>query len=81
MVTPVPALRLFVRASPFLLGAAVVAIWLRRRERVERPALPPPVEAEETAPTEPPGQSTVRFDREPVDIVAVVDDLLDSRAR
>jgi hypothetical protein len=53
------------RVTPFLLGAVAAAIWLRRRQP-ERPALPmttEPVPAE-------------RFERTPVDIVTVVDDLL-----
>jgi hypothetical protein len=63
----VQALRLLLRASPFLLGALAAAIWLRR-ETVERPQLMPP------KPTpEPP---TGRFERQPIDIVTVVDDLL-----
>jgi hypothetical protein len=49
------ALRLLLRATPFLLGAVAAGLWLRR-ETVERPMLPPPPE--------------------PIDIVAVVDDLL-----
>jgi hypothetical protein len=60
------ALRLLVRATPFLLGAVAAAIWLRR-QRPERPALPAPA----PAPTPP-----TRFERAPVDIVTVVDDLL-----
>jgi hypothetical protein len=58
-----PALRLILRASPFLLGALAAAIWLRRGQ-VERPQLEPP---------KPPAG---RFERQPIDIVTVVDDLL-----
>jgi hypothetical protein len=58
-----PALRLILRASPFLLGALAAAIWLRRGQ-VERPQL------------EPPKPPAVRFERQPIDIVTVVDDLL-----
>jgi hypothetical protein len=65
-----PSLRLFVRAAPFLLAAAAALIWLRRRRlargtRPEAPAVP-----ERTTPPR------AGFAREPVDIVAVVDDLL-----
>ena len=57
------AFRLLMRASPFLLGALAAAIWLRRGT-IERPQL------------EPPKPPTRRFEREPIDIVTVVDDLL-----
>ena len=65
------ALRLLVRASPFLLGALAAAIWLRRGT-VERPQLMPPKPVPEPTPHAPTG----RFAREPIDIVTVVDDLL-----
>ena len=65
------ALRLLLRASPFLLGAVAAAVWLRR-ETVERPQLMPPRPAPAPAPKTPTG----RFEREPIDIVTVVDDLL-----
>jgi hypothetical protein len=58
-------LRLLARVAPFLLGALVVAIWLRRRQP-ERPALP--------MSTEPVPAGDV--EHTPVDIVTVVDDLL-----
>jgi hypothetical protein len=61
------ALRLLVRAAPLVLGAVAAAIWLRRREP-ERPALP--------APRREIPVRTGRFERRPVDIVTVVDDLL-----
>ena len=64
------AFRLLVRASPFLLGALAAAIWLRRGT-VERPQLMPPRPS-----PEPPVPPTGRFQREPIDIVTVVDDLL-----
>jgi hypothetical protein len=74
------ALRLLVRAAPFLLGALAVAMWLRSR-RPERPGLPvrtgpgaPPVPG---APAAAPIDRPIgRFERTPVDIVTVVDDLL-----
>jgi hypothetical protein len=56
-------LRLLLRATPFLLGAVAAALWLRR-EAAELPQLEPPKRPER------------RFEREPVDIVTVVDDLL-----
>jgi hypothetical protein len=65
-----PALRLLLRASPFLLGALAAAVWLRRGQ-VERPQLEPPKPPAghfERRPTE--------IERQPIDIVAVVDDLL-----
>jgi hypothetical protein len=56
-------LRLLLRASPFLLGALAAALWLRRGT-IERPRLEPPRAPER------------RPEREPIDIVTVVDDLL-----
>jgi hypothetical protein len=73
-------LRLLARAAPFLLGAVAAAIWLRRRSPA-RPALPMkagpagPPRAEAPAEPAPAG----RFERTPVDIVTVVDDLLGAR--
>jgi len=67
----VQALRLLLRASPFLLGALAAAVWLRR-ETVERPQLMPPKPVPEPTPEPPTG----RFERRPIDIVTVVDDLL-----
>ena len=61
-----PAFRLILRASPFLLGALAAAIWLRRGQ-VERPQLEAP---------KPPQPPAGRFERQPIDIVTVVDDLL-----
>lgn len=66
-----PGLRLILRASPFLLGALAAAIWLRR-SHVERLQLEPPKPAAEPAARPARG----RFERRPIDIVAVVDDLL-----
>ena len=69
-------LRLLARAALLLLGAVAAAMWLRSR-RPERPALPvstgpgvPPV------PGAPAAAPLDRFERTPVDIVTVVDDLL-----
>ena len=73
-----PSLRRFVRAAPFLLAAAAAVIWLRRRRfargtRPEARSVPartmPPQAGFEREPAVP-------HAREPVDIVAVVDDLL-----
>ena len=64
-------LRLLLRATPFLLGAAAAALWLRR-ETVERPQLPPP---QEPWPVDVEG-AAVELESEPIDIVTVVDDLL-----
>lgn len=64
-------LRLLLRATPFLLGAAAAALWLRR-DTVERPQLPPPQEPE---PIDIEG-AAVELESEPIDIVTVVDDLL-----
>ncbi len=84
---PVPGLRLLLRFAPMLVGAVAAAVWLRRR-RQERAALmapPPPPAIEPPRPEDPhPGardpeqrrRSSGRFEREPIDIVTVVDDLL-----
>ena len=56
-----PGLRLLLRVAPFVVGAVAVGVWLRRCG-AKRNALG----------AVPAG----RFQREPVDIVAVVDDLL-----
>jgi hypothetical protein len=73
-----PSLRLFVRAAPFLLAAAAAVILLRRRRlaRRARPA-PPPVSVRPVpAPAGFERERAVPRVREPIDIVAVVDDLL-----
>jgi hypothetical protein len=80
-------LRLLARAAPFVLGAVAAAIWLRRRQ-AERPALPERTGAAPPPAAAPPRLQSGRFDRRasgrfarasdrrPIDIVAVVDDLL-----
>jgi hypothetical protein len=60
-----PGLRLLLRSTPFLVGVLAAAVWLRRAQP-ERPQL------------EPPKPRSGRFEREPIDIVTVVDDLLDA---
>jgi hypothetical protein len=69
-------LRLLLRTTPFLLGAAAAALWLRR-ERIERPMLPRPREPAPaaSAPADVEGDAT-EVASEPIDIVTVVDDLL-----
>jgi hypothetical protein len=72
-----------VRAAPFVLGAVAAAIWLRRRQ-AQRAALP--VRAGAEPPSAPPAPEPAsgqpartrggRFERRPIDIVTVVDDLL-----
>jgi hypothetical protein len=69
-----PALRLILRASPFLLGALAAALWLRRTQ-VTRLQLEPPKPA--AGPPEPAARPpSERFERRSIDIVTVVDDLL-----
>ena len=67
-------LRLLLRATPWLLGAAAAAVWLRR-ERVERPLLPAPAEPPPADPADLEG-AAIELNSEPIDIVTVVDDLL-----
>jgi hypothetical protein len=75
-----PGLRLLLRAAPFLVGAVAAAVWLRRMQP-QRPRLEPPKPVDAAHPESAPALSeprTGRFDREPIDIVTVVDDLLDA---
>ena len=67
-----PGLRLLLRMAPFIVGAVAVGVWLRRRGE-ERKALPAGVEVRELGAHADPKR---RFQREPIDIVTVVDDLL-----
>ena len=67
-------LRLLLRATPWLLGAAAAAVWLRR-EKVERPLLPAPAEPPPAEPADLEG-AAIELNSEPIDIVTVVDDLL-----
>lgn len=57
-----PGLRLLIRGAPLLVGVVAALVWLRRA-RPELPLLEP---------------RPRRFEREPIDIVTVVDDLLDA---
>jgi hypothetical protein len=68
-----PGLRLLLRAAPFLVGVVAALVWLRRMQPA-RPAL----ERSERPLLERPEPRTGRFDREPIDIVTVVDDLLNA---
>jgi hypothetical protein len=67
-------LRLLLRATPWLVGAAAAAVWLRR-EKVERPLLPAPAEPPPAEPADLEG-AAIELNSEPIDIVTVVDDLL-----
>jgi hypothetical protein len=68
-------LRLLFRATPFLLGAAAAALWLRR-DGAELPMLPPPREAAlDRKPADVEGAAT-ELESRPIDIVTIVDDLL-----
>ena len=62
-------LRLLLRVTPIVLGAAAAAVWLRK-ERVERPMLPAPAEPADLE------GAAIELESQPIDIVTVVDDLL-----
>jgi hypothetical protein len=64
---------------PFLVGMLAAGVWLRRRQafRGALSAAPDvPRIGAAPGPDPPPRQAARRFEREPIDIVAVVDDLL-----
>lgn len=67
-------LRLLLRVTPIVLGAAAAAVWLRK-ERVERPMLPAPAEPGRAEPADIEG-AAIELESRPIDIVTVVDDLL-----
>ena len=67
-------LRLLLRVTPIVLGAAAAAVWLRK-ERVERPMLPAPAEPARAEPADLEG-AAIELESRPIDIVTVVDDLL-----
>jgi hypothetical protein len=77
-----PGLRLLLRMAPFVVGAVAVGVWLRRRG-AERKALRAAAGVQELGAGAAPevreldaGHDAERFQREPIDIVTVVDDLL-----
>jgi hypothetical protein len=72
----VPGLRLLVRGAPWIVAAVAALVWLRRRTAA-RPQLAPPPEPPRALPPPPPSEPAGRFQRRPIDIVTVVDDLLD----
>jgi hypothetical protein len=63
-----PGLRMLLRIAPLVVGLVAVRVWLRRREAGGRTL----AEAAEV----PQIESERRFQRQPIDIVTVVDDLL-----
>jgi hypothetical protein len=63
-----PGLRMLLRIAPLVVGLVAVSVWLRRREAGRR-ALVAAAEVPQIAPPR-------RFQRQPIDIVTVVDDLL-----
>jgi hypothetical protein len=63
-----PGLRMLLRIVPLVAGVVAVRVWLRRRE-AGRTALVAAAEAPRIEPAR-------RLQREPIDIVTVVDDLL-----
>ena len=67
-------LRLLLRVTPIVLGAAAAAVWLRN-ERVERPMLSAPAEPARAEPADIEG-AAIELESRPIDIVTVVDDLL-----
>jgi hypothetical protein len=85
-----PGLRKLLPMVPFLVGALAAGVWLWRREAGRRalsagPAVPQiePAPATGVAPIGPEAaeerpeiEAARRFEREPIDIVTVVDDLL-----
>jgi hypothetical protein len=58
---------MILRIAPFVVGLVALRVWLRRREAGRRALAAAPVP--QIAPAQ-------RFQREPIDIVTVVDDLL-----
>jgi hypothetical protein len=74
-----PGFRILLRLAPFVVGLVAVRVWLIRRD-VGRRSLPAAAEARgigpATARDAPKAASAGRFQRQPIDIVTVVDDLL-----
>jgi hypothetical protein len=73
-----PGFRILLRAAPFVVGLVAVRAWLTRRAAGRRSLPSAEVRAigPAPAPDAPKAAPTYRFEREPIDIVAVVDDLL-----
>jgi hypothetical protein len=85
-----PGLRLLFRMAPFLVGVLAATVWLRRRGAARRAlGAGPGMRQITAAPAPDASQSKAgqalkgtgieparRFEREPIDIVTVVDDLL-----
>jgi hypothetical protein len=63
-----PGLRMLLRIAPLVVGVVAVRVWLRRREAGRR--------ALAAAPQVPQSEAAASFQRQPIDIVTVVDDLL-----
>ena len=63
-----PGLRMLLRIAPLVVGLVAVRVWLRRREAGRR-EIAVAAELPQIASPRP-------FQREPIDIVTVVDDLL-----
>jgi hypothetical protein len=74
-----PGLRMLLRIAPLVVGLVAVRVWLRRREAGRR-ALAAAAKVAQIgaapAPEEPETAPPRRFQRQPIDIVTVVDDLL-----
>jgi hypothetical protein len=73
-----PGFRVLLRVAPFVAGLLAVRAWLRRRAAGRR-SLPAAVEVHAIGPApapDAPKAPSQRFEREPIDIVTVVDDLL-----
>ena len=77
-----PGLRMLLRIAPLVVGLVAVSVWLRRREAGRR-ALAAAAEVPQigaapapATPEEPAGAPAGRLQRQPIDIVTVVDDLL-----
>jgi hypothetical protein len=70
-----PGFRMLLRIAPFMVGLVAVHVWLRRRGAGRR-VLAAPRAVPQIGPA--PQQITPerRFQRRPIDIVTVVDDLL-----
>jgi hypothetical protein len=73
-----PGFRTLLRVAPFVVGLVAVRVWIMRREAGRR-SLPAAAEVRGIGPApaqDAPKAAPRRFEREPIDIVTVVDDLL-----